>query len=72
MKQEIVARVKLEPDRAQCIVRKAVFKEDGMIDKKYSLSREGDWIEVPEATKYPDECVLPVALFPSALLCGGK
>jgi len=64
VKQEIVARVKLDPGNPQVIVRETVFGEDGRVDKKYGLSREGDWIEVPEAAMYPEECYLPVALYP--------
>ena len=62
--QKIVARVRLESDSPQVIVRKAVFKDDGTVDKKYGLARDGDWVEVPEATDYPDKCYLPVALYP--------
>jgi len=65
MKQEIVARVHFDPTGLQIVVRKAVFKNDGKIDKKYGLSKKGDWIEVPEATMYPDECYLPIALWDS-------
>lgn len=62
--QKIVAKVRMEPDNPLVIVRKVDFKEDGRVDKKYGLNRNGDWIEVPEATDFPEECFLPVALYP--------
>lgn len=64
MRQEITAKVRFNPDNPQVLVRKALFKEDGKVDTKYFLSKEGDWIEVPEATPCPEECYLPVALYP--------
>ena len=67
MKQEIVARVRLNGNNPLenpiVIVRKVTFREDGTVDKKYGFSQEGEWIEVPEATLYPEECYLPVAVY---------
>ena len=67
MEQEIVARIRLVADNPFenpiVIVRKVVFKEDGAIDKKYGLSRSGEWIEVPEAQLYPLECYLLVSVY---------
>lgn len=41
-------------------VHKTVI-ENGRIVAKYGLSGlTGEWIEVPEAARYPDECILPL------------
>ena len=63
MDEKIVAKVKLEPNNPQVIVRKVTLREDGKVEKKEGLSKEGNWIEVPEATIYPDECYLPVEIW---------
>ena len=57
----IVVKVDLNPLNPTAIVRKVVFNKDGTVNKKYGLNKDGRWIEVPEATNYPDECYLPVA-----------
>ena len=60
---EVVARVEVSPKEFSIIIRKAEFREDGKVDRKYGLSKRGDWIEVPELTKYPDECYLPISVY---------
>lgn len=62
---EIVARIHFDADNLQLIVRKAVKSDEGFILSKYGLSTTGEWIEVPEATIYPDDCYLPIAFWNS-------
>jgi len=64
MKQEIVARLLVDVDdstRYLVIVRKSVFREDGTIERKFCLTIDGDWVEVPEEQAYPPESFLPVS-----------
>ncbi len=72
MKKEVVVRIKMDEESPLCIVRKAILEEDGTVRAKYGLSREGDWVEVPEAAKYPDECYLPVAFWGKGVVSNGK
>jgi len=64
MRQEVVARVVMEiedPTKLLVVVRKTIIKDNETVDKKFGLSLNGDWVEVPEATVYPPECFLPVS-----------
>ena len=49
----------------KAIVRKMTFHGNRRVAGKYGLTRNGEWVLVPEATKmgvptYPDGCILPV------------
>lgn len=48
---------------AKAVVRKTTFQDDERVAAKYGLSTTGEWVLVPEATIYPDECVLPVTFY---------
>ncbi len=63
MRQEIVAKVVMsldDPTKLLVIVRKTIFSEKGTVEKKFGLTDNGDWVEVPEATVYPPECFLSI------------
>lgn len=53
--------VKAWGDKA--IVRKTTFQDNGNVAAKYGLSTTGEWVLVPEATIYPDECILLITVY---------
>lgn len=60
----IVAKVKVDLEdlsKTQVMVRKTIRDGDGI--RICALSRQGEWIHVPEGERYPDECLLPVAIW---------
>jgi len=66
VKEIVEAKVRIDPENIEeplVIVRKTLIREDGIVEKKYGLSKYGIWIEVPKATMYPEECYLPVAIY---------
>lgn len=64
MECEVVIKLKLDPENPLAQVRKTVIGDDGKVDRRYGLSRDGEWIEVPEAAMYPEECYLPIVPYP--------
>ena len=69
MRESIVARVKWnaeDPFKPLILVRKAVFNDEGFLEKKYGLTGTGEWVEVPRDIKYPEECLLPVEILHSS------
>ena len=56
----------LDPIDVRVVIRKVDFGQfpDGKprVIVKYGLSRSGEWIVVSEGQRYPDECLLPVAI----------
>lgn len=53
--------VKVWGDKA--VVRKVERDGDGRVLAKYGLNQAGQWVRVPEATVYPEECRLPVMVY---------
>jgi hypothetical protein len=49
-----------EPEASYVIVRKVTWRADGGVEKKEALQRDGSWVVVPEATRYPDSTLLPL------------
>ena len=45
------------------VVRRVTLDARGCVDHKAALSKDGEWIVVPEGTSssYPAECLLPIA-----------
>jgi len=67
MGTQITAKVRIdfdEPSKTQVIIRKVLIDEDAerRCLGKYGLSKQGDWIFIPEGQRYPDECLLPVEI----------
>jgi hypothetical protein len=57
----MMIQVRVRADGIAAIVRKTVLDENGLVVAKYGLSvLTGEWVKVPEATRYPDECILPI------------
>ena len=46
----------------KAVVRKTIFRDDERVAAKYGLSVDCEWVLVPEATVYPNECILPITV----------
>ncbi len=66
MKTRISVKVNIsndEPYKATVIVRRIKLGDDGLFLEKHGLNGNGDWIEVGEGERYPDECLLDAEIF---------
>lgn len=54
-------KISVQVKRGQAFVRKVVRDDQGRVVAKYGLlNTTGEWWQVPEGERYPDECLLPV------------
>ncbi len=60
MTQQIYPKVTIEAGKAKVIVRRVTFDFQGKIERKELLQKDGIWIEVPELSEFPPDCVLSV------------
>lgn len=53
--------VRVRGDKA--VVRKVVRGDEGLVVAKYGLNQTGEWVQVPEGQRYPEECRLPLWVY---------
>ena len=56
MLDSITVQVLVRLDLDAAVVRKVVLLEDGRIDYKAALGKDGEWVVVKEGEKYPNQC----------------